>query len=118
MSGFADAFAPIQAINEEIVKVQTWGYLAPEPGRKYYGWIIVAMGVYGESIILNDNFPKLSNSPWQYNDLHEFSFDATSGFAPGLYRFDGWYKKFKNGNYQFGGGKFEKIEVKQDSKCS
>ena len=26
-----------------------------------------------------------------------------------IYRFDGWYKKFKNGNYQFGGGKFHKI---------
>jgi hypothetical protein len=108
---FADAFAPIQAINEEVVKVGTWGHLSPEPHRKYYGWIIVAVGTYRESIVLDDEFPELPNSPWQYDDLHEFSFEATSGFKAGLYKFEGWYKKFKNGNYRFGGGKFKRVEI-------
>ncbi len=111
MNGFADAFAPIDDINKEIVKSNTWGHLAPVPGRKYYGWFIVAVGTYGETIVLDDNFPELPGSPWQYDDLHEFSFEATSDFGTGLYRFEGWYKKFKNGNHQFGGGKFKKVEV-------
>lgn len=107
----ASAFAPVEALNREIVKFDTWGHLAPEPHKKYHGWIIVAIGEYGETIVLQDDFPGLPNSPWQYNDLCEFTFEATGDFEVGLYKFKGWYKKFKNGNFRFGGGKWRRVEI-------
>lgn len=106
-----EAMAPIQAVNREIVKNETWGYLAPESRRKYYGWVLVAVGCYGDTIVVNDQFEGLANSPWQYEDLQEFVGKATSGFDVGIYRFDGWYKRFKNGRCQFGGGRFERLTL-------
>ena len=107
-----DAFILVDQINREIINSNTWGHLYPEPGRKYTGQITVAIGCYHhETIVLDDTFENLPNSPWQYDDLQEFISQATSNFETGIYRFKGWYKKFKNGNYQFGGGKFYHVPI-------
>lgn len=107
----SDAFELVDQVNREIVLNNTWGHLSPEPQKKHNGWIIIAVGNYRQTIVVDDNFDGLPNSPWQYEDLHKFVFKATSGFEVGVYRFDGWYKKFKNGTYQFGGGKFKRITL-------
>jgi len=108
----ADAFAPVEALNRAIVSRNTFGHLAPEPQKKYYGWVIVAIGIGGNSIIFDYEFNGLPVSPWFAEDLDEFSFDETANKEIGLYKFDGWYMKFKNGNFHFGGGKFTKGEIK------
>lgn len=106
----ADAFAPVMMLNRDIVMKQTWGHLMPETGRKYHCFIVVAKGNCGDSIIFDYGFEGLLDSPWLFEDFTTFAFNSTSRFeASALYRFDGWYKKFKNGNYRFGGGKFTKI---------
>ena len=109
----SEAFAPIEAINTAIVLKNTWGHLYPQIGRKYEGYILVAHGCYGDTIVVDQSFTDLPDSPWFADDLFEFmrnqNFDTI-----GIFRFNGWYKKFKNGNYQFGGGKF----FKEYHKCN
>ncbi len=107
-----DAFTIVNQLNQAIVIGNTWGHLAPEPQRKYKGHIIIAIGCYHhETIIMEDEFNDLPDSPWQYNDLQNFVYQATSNFQPGVYHFGGWYKKFRNGNFQFGGGKFRQVKM-------
>ena len=102
-----EAFAPVEAINREIVYRDTWGHLAPEPGRKYPGWIMVDHDCYGGYTILEWEFEGLYASPWQADDFTDFMdkifglIDINGNLPVGVYRYEGWYKKFKNGNYQF-----------------
>jgi len=101
-----------RSINSEIVMWDTWGHLAPEPHKKYYGWIIVAKAAFRNNFIFDYHFDELPDSPWFADDLCEFAFDVTKDKEGiGLWRYEGWYKKFKNGNYQFGAGKFVKLTV-------
>lgn len=41
----------------------TWGHLYPEPGRKYPGYIVFAVGDYGDQTLLKTEFEGLSDSP-------------------------------------------------------
>lgn len=83
--------------------------MAPKIGQKYFGYIVIALAAYGDNVIFDCDFAK-NDDPWLFEDVCEFAFAKTDGAErPGLYRFDGWYKKFKNGNYRFGGGKFRKV---------
>lgn len=110
-NGFAEAFAPVIELNRAIVARNTWGHLAPEPQKKYYGWVIVARGIGGNNIIFDYEFNGLPDSPWFAEDLDEFALGATSDEGLGLYKFKGWYKKFRNGNFHFGGGKFHRLKI-------
>jgi len=86
---------------------ETWGHLAPELGRKYTGWILVAHDCYGGWTILDWEFENVPSSPWIAEDIDDFTFgwfdlmDVDDDFPVGVYRYEGWYKKFKNGGYQF-----------------
>lgn len=102
-----DAFAPIDVINHNQILYNTWGHLAPEFNRKYFGYIIKAKGDYGNEIIMKAEFDGLSDSPWFFNSLSEFTFKDNC--ETGLYRWDGWYIHYQNGNFCFGGGKWQKI---------
>ena len=110
--GLDEAFAPVEAVNTQIVLHNTWGHLAPEPHRKYYGWFIVAKGAYGDYIIFDYEFKDLPDSPWFFEHFTEYAFDRVGVDAGvGLYKYEGWYKLFKNGNCQFGKGTFTKLEI-------
>ena len=108
MNTILDAYK--QTRKEEVL-YNTWGHLAPETNIKYYGYIIVATSQFGNSTYLLDyEFKKLNSSPWLYEDVGNFMFNTKfETDISNIYRFDGWYKKFKNDNCQFGGGKFHKI---------
>ena len=110
-NGFAEAFAPVMELNRAIVARNTWGHLAPEPQKKYYGWVIVAMGIGGNNIIFDYEFDGLPDSPWFAEDLDKFAFGETASKFAGLYQWSGWYKKFRNGNFHFGGGGFHRLEI-------
>ena len=106
----ADAFAPIEALNREIVLHNTFGHLAPVPGKKYTGTILVAQGNYRDTVLLDSDFGELPDSPWLYDDLQRFIETAPSE-SPAVYRWSGWYIQYKNGNHRFGGGKFRKLQL-------
>jgi len=107
-----EAFAPIEILNRAAVMWDTWGHLAPEPHKRYYGYIIVAVTFNNNHPVFDYEFENLGGGPWLYEDIVMFSFEQTKQLeGPALYRWDGWYKKFKNGNCQFGGGKFEKLTI-------
>lgn len=88
-----------------MVMWDTFGHLAPEPHKKYKGWMLVVFTEMGDSLIYDWDFEELNGSPWQADDFDKF----IGGFSelhdhkvpPGIYKYEGWYKKFKNGSCQF-----------------
>lgn len=98
----ADAFAPAEAAHRTRVISATWGHLAPTPRKVYAGHIIFTEGEYGHLIIIRSDFPELENSPWQFEDFHDWL--GKQSTEPGtIYRFDGTYTRFKSGGYRLSG---------------
>ena len=88
------------------VMQDTWGHLAPEPGTKYEGYLTFAHSDYSSqgSIIIEARFEGLDDSPWFFQDLNDYIADKTKDEKGGaVFRFDGTYKRFKNGRCQFSG---------------
>lgn len=105
-----DYMAPIFAEHEAryaaAVQGATWGHLAPEPRRYYTGHLIFADTCFDGVTAISYDFKGLDDSPWLYEDLHEFMRnreDAGKLHAGCIYRFDGTYVKFKNGGFRFSG---------------
>lgn len=98
------------SMNEEFknrVMHQTWGHLAPEPGRKYRGDVLFAHGEYGDLVVLRDNFDNLPGSPWFKSHLDgHFTTLAQSLRAGTVATWRGTYTMLKNGSCRFS-GKFE-----------
>ena len=90
------------------VMQDTLGHLAPKQNTKYPCKLLIASNEQ-DSIIVEQDFGNLPSSPWLYADLMDFLYEQDLNV--GIYICTGWYKKFKNGNYQFGGGKIEQIEI-------
>lgn len=106
----ADAFAPIEALNREIVMHNTFGHLAPVPGQRYTGTILLAQGDYGDNVILSARFDELDDSPWLFEDMQQFIWSAPDE-RPAIFKWSGWYVRYKNGRCRFGGGKFRKLQL-------
>lgn len=88
----------------------TWGHLRPEPGKKYDGWILFTYTCYGDIVIIDWDFGELPASPWQCSDFINFIVTYSKEIkTPGVFRWTGWYKRFKNERCHFGNGKFEVI---------
>jgi hypothetical protein len=52
--------------HKNTVMQDTWGHLYPEPGAKYYGELTIAVGCYGEQVIVDTDFPGLNSSPQRH----------------------------------------------------
>lgn len=102
MSGFAEAFAPAEAEYRRRVMHSTWGHLAPDLRRVYPGTIVFIHGDYRDVAIVTADFPGLSDSPWLYEQLHEFIHSRKTECG-NIYRFTGSYMMFKNGRGRFSG---------------
>jgi hypothetical protein len=76
---------------ERLAKVlrETWGHLAPEPGRSYRGSILFAASEYGDYPVMpiRAEFDGLPDSPWFYEALCEFV--AAQDVEPGVHLFVG-----------------------------
>lgn len=97
--------AIINVLSEKIKKevmVETWGHLAPKSNEKYPGAIIFVHGIYGDMAVITSDFRNLPESPWFFEDQREFVMSRNTK-AGNIYRFDGTYIKFKNGNFRFTG---------------
>jgi len=86
---------------KETVTHETFGHLKPEVGRKYKGYIEFAYGTYGDEVIIDASFDGLDDSPWLFDDLQFFLAQNRGTPIIGAFRWEGWYKRFKNGNCQF-----------------
>jgi hypothetical protein len=95
-------FAPMEALNREIVRQQTFGHLYPETGVKHYGTLLFCETEYGECVLIKTTFPTLSGGPWEYDDFNEWLGNYCTKHNPdggAILEFGGYYKRFKNGNY-------------------
>lgn len=77
---------------EADVMQDTWGHLAPEPGRVYAGTFVVAHGCYDDLAVISAEFADLPDSPWFHEHLHDWISDQAT--EPGkVYRFTGTYSR-------------------------
>ena len=91
MSNYMEnAFAPIEAMYREQMRVATWGHMAPVKDRKYTGRIIFAVGCYGNddinpTVLTTDVLP---NSPWEYDHIRELIWALQKTFGEHNERFN------------------------------
>lgn len=94
----------IQEDNKELAYQETFGHLAPEKNKKYFGSIIFTKTCYGHYETIQSNFNTLSSSPWYYDCENQFICDM-AGERGEIYKFMGYFK-----NYKFY-GKIKKIKL-------
>jgi hypothetical protein len=101
--------SPYKAI--EITK--TFGHLAPKPQTEFNGFILFTLTCFGDTCIIEFIFDGLKASPCLNVDILEFISSYTNNLPAdknyGVYRFEGSYKKFKNGNHKFRGQVKEEV---------
>ena len=112
-----DVFAPAEAKYAADVRRATWGHLAPKRGKTHRGYVVFAVGCFGNDDLnptpLECEFKGLDSSPWFYDALTEFlgEFVGTGDGRPceagGVYRWEGTFR-----NYEFV-GKLEKLIVQK-----
>jgi hypothetical protein len=97
----ADAFAPVEAQYRADMRVHTWGHLAPKKNKTYRGFIVFAVGCFGDDPLnptaLACEFKGLDDSPWFFDAMADFIGDLKTKEGC-VYRFDGTFN-----NYEFNG---------------
>lgn len=102
----AEAFAESDAKYKAAVIHAAFGHLEPEPRRKYFGELLLADGDYTHGVVVIRSTFEI-DAPFWYDQLHGFA--AEQELEPGyVYRFTGWFMRFKNGGCRFS-GKIEKV---------
>ncbi len=91
------------------VMQDTWGHLAPKKGKSYKGYMIWAYGGWGETVLLEANFKRLSDSPWLFAAMQKYIGEHLDG--EGLYRWEGQFSKLDSDTYCFG-GKIKRLDFK------
>lgn len=111
MNYMEKAFEPANALYRARVAADTWGHLAPQPRRAYHGTMVLAASEYGgDRIIIRTDFADLPDSPWFFDDLHEWLFSKRVQLNEGgIYEWSGTYTKRKNGTFHFKGTLVERI---------
>lgn len=93
------------------VMQDTWGHLRPEPGCKYPGEIVYTLGEYGDITVIRSDFGDFSGGPWFAEDESNFVCDQIEDTPRGsVFRWRGYYQKFKNGRCRFV-GKTEQVII-------
>ncbi len=102
-----DAFEPYEHDYRQKVLANTWGHLAPEPGRSYEGFVCFAHGVHGDSTIIEWQFEDLPPSPWFFDDLIDHMNNEIDRHLKdrsyGVWIWEGTFKVFKNGKSRWSG---------------
>ena len=105
----SEVFGPIELRNRERVLSATWGHLAPRRNRTYKGFIVFAVGCFGDDplnpVAIQCEFRGLDSSPWFFDFMNRFL--GEQGVEAGcVYRFDGVFR-----NYSFD-GKVKKLTLR------
>lgn len=82
--------------HQEVMQ-ETWGHLAPTPGEEYAGTVEFALGCFGDLAVISVYFADLPDSPWLYEDLHNWIW-STEPEEGKVYRFEGTYRKGERGS--------------------
>lgn len=111
---FVDAYA--QRKKHEVMS-DTWGHLYPRPCWKYHGYLIVAIGDYGDEIIVKSEFTKLGSSPQRHEVEHSiFDYMFEKKYEPGIYKIDCTMYFYKTSDDMFLGkpvGKLMNIKIQE-----
>lgn len=95
-----DAFSAHEAKHAAAVLWDTWGH--PEPGIRYPGSIVFTWAEGGDLVVIRSDFGDLDGGPWLHQDMQDYIYHMAAERGK-VYRFDGYYLKFKNGNFRFTG---------------
>jgi hypothetical protein len=89
-----DVYGPRKAM---AAREDTWGHLAPRYDHAYEGYILFATSPYASLgwTVIEDDFPGLENSPWQYEAMVDFLNDLADELGEGaLYLWRGTFEFF------------------------
>lgn len=93
----AEAFALAEARYKAAVMEETWGHLAPKKNKTYKGFIVFAVGCYGNDplnpVILLCEFKDLDASPWFFDAMSDFLANHKEEIG-NVYRFDGSFRNY------------------------
>jgi len=88
MEEIADAYG--ERKKKEVME-DAWGHLHPSD-REYSGYILYTVGCYGDISCIQTHFRDLSDSPWFYDDLHNWMGSNDQDIEQGMiYLFLGSY---------------------------
>ena len=73
----------------------TWGHMYPEGGSKHDGYIVFAIGTYGNEIIIESTFHGIGSSPQRY-ELDHSIFNVLRGLEFGVYKVECTMWFYKN----------------------
>jgi len=110
--GYNEAFAPIEQHNKAVVMINTWGHLAPKRQKKHKGFVLFTCTAYGQTYNIDNEFETVEDSPFFFEDMENYIHNYSNELPKnsyGIFKFEGHYIKFKNGNGRFT-GKVTKIE--------
>lgn len=95
----AEAFAPIEARNREIIKQNTWGHLAPKKNKSYQGRVVYAVGCFGSDnlnpTVIYCEFKGLDSSPWFFDALMNLVQDVNPSLRKEGFVYE-WTGTFRN----------------------
>lgn len=98
--GLQEAFQVVEDLDRARIMWDTWGH--PEAQVRYPGWMVFAQSIHGDLIVLAEDWGALDGGPWFYDDQQDYVGDKALERGH-VYIFEGYYLKYKNGNYRFTG---------------
>lgn len=106
-----ETLTTIAAHQHAVVTARTFGHLVPKPRTTYNGWILFTLTAFGDTCIIDFEFKDLDSSPWFNSDILDYIGEHTNKIKKdyAVIKWNGHYKKFKNGNFKFK-GEFKEID--------
>lgn len=80
MSGYSEAFAPIQAHYAAQVQAATFGHLALKKNTTYRGKVLFCKSCYesGSLRLIDMQIPGADDSPWLYDAIYDYLYKFNS----------------------------------------
>jgi hypothetical protein len=103
----ADAFAPSDNRNYNVVMQDAFGHLAPERRKAIPGWISFVTSPYSGCTVVDFGFEGTESSPWLAEAIADHVAKLSGRYAiddeAGMFRWQGSVTMFNNGAFRFGG---------------
>ncbi len=107
MGSFSDLGACITAERTAQVIFETFGHMEAEKGSSHQGSFVFIHGQHGDMVVVSSQFPSFEEGPGYFNYRQDFIWEKVKQGGPceaiGIYEFDGFCKRLKNGTYRFVG---------------
>jgi len=110
-STFADAMQSWEAHYAAQVLADTWGY--PQPQVRYPVKVLLCHGEHGDHTPIRTDFPDDCGNPFFWDDFSFFLCDLPTKTGE-IYWWEGYYLKYKNGNFRFT-GKLTHVPVEESA---